>query len=291
GRGGWGRGGWAAGGPWHDGPMIGKLSGRVDYVAEDHALIEAGGVGYEVHCAPATLAALVPGTAATLYTELVVREDLMQLLGFSSVEERAWHRVLTSVQGVGGRVSMAILATLGPTRLARALALDDAAAVRQAPGVGPKLAQRIVRELKGKTPASVRHAPSITAPPAPTAGTAPPAPTADTTPPAPTADAAQPPPVAETAEGPGRQTAEGASGGQGAGAFGRDDADQAIAPGETVAAETLGDAVSALVNLGYDRSDALAAVHRAAEGIGRSAGLAGLIRAALRQLDTVAGER
>ncbi|MEM6944444.1 MAG: Holliday junction branch migration protein RuvA, partial [Pseudomonadota bacterium] len=132
--------------------MIGKLSGRVDYVAEDHALIEAGGVGYLVYCAPSTLSRLVPGEAAALYTDLVVREDLMQLFGFATLIERDWHKLLTSVQGVGARASLAILGALGPEGVARALALEDATSVRRAPGVGPKLAARIVNELKGKTP-------------------------------------------------------------------------------------------------------------------------------------------
>jgi Holliday junction DNA helicase RuvA len=132
--------------------MIGKIAGRVDYVAEDHALIEAAGVGYEVYCAPATLARLHPGETAALYTDLVVREDLMQLYGFPTPAEREWHRLLTSVQGVGARVSMAILGTLGAEGVGRALALDDADAIRRAPGVGPKLASRVVRELKGRAP-------------------------------------------------------------------------------------------------------------------------------------------
>lgn len=133
--------------------MIGKISGRVDYVAEDHALIEAMGVGYEIHCAPRTLARLTPGEAAALYTTLLVREDLMQLFGFATREEREWHRLLTSVQGVGAKVGLAILGALGVDGLSRAITLGDAAAVKRAPGVGPKLAQRIVLELKGKAPA------------------------------------------------------------------------------------------------------------------------------------------
>ncbi|MEE8453602.1 MAG: Holliday junction branch migration protein RuvA, partial [Limibaculum sp.] len=124
--------------------MIGKITGRVDYVAEDHVLIEAAGIGYIIHCAAPTLAAMPgPGEVAALYTELVVREDLMQLIGFRTVAEREWHRLLTSVQGVGARVSLAILGALGPDGVSRALALGDPGAVRAAPGVGPKLAARI----------------------------------------------------------------------------------------------------------------------------------------------------
>ena len=121
--------------------MIGKITGRIDHLGEDYVLIEAAGVGYIVHCAPPTLARLpAPGEVASLYTELVVREDLMQLFGFPTLMEREWHRLLTSVQGVGAKVSLAILGALGPDGVSRALALGDVVAVRAAPGVGPKLA-------------------------------------------------------------------------------------------------------------------------------------------------------
>ncbi|MEM7547343.1 MAG: Holliday junction branch migration protein RuvA [Pseudomonadota bacterium] len=134
--------------------MIGKISGRVDYIEDDHALIEAAGVGYEVYCSPRTLRALPGrGEVAALYTTLLVREDLMQLFGFATREEREWHRLLTSVQGVGAKVGLAILGALGPEGAGRAITLGDAAAVKAAPGVGPKLAQRIVMELKSKAPA------------------------------------------------------------------------------------------------------------------------------------------
>ncbi|TVQ56500.1 MAG: Holliday junction branch migration protein RuvA [Rhodobacteraceae bacterium] len=133
--------------------MIGKLTGRVDYVAEDHALIETGGVGYVVQCSGRTLRGLRAGDVAALYTEMVVREDMMALFGFPTLAEREWHRLLTSVQGVGARVSLAILGALGPEQMGRALALGDATAIRAAPGVGPKLAARIVNELRDKAPA------------------------------------------------------------------------------------------------------------------------------------------
>jgi Holliday junction DNA helicase RuvA len=136
--------------------MIGKLTGRLDYRARDHALIDVGGVGYVVHCSDRTLNALPgQGEAVSLYTELLVREDLLQLFGFTTPYEREWHRLLTSVQGVGAKASMAILGTLGPDAVARAIALGDAAAVKAAPGVGPKLAQRVVNELKDKAPAAM----------------------------------------------------------------------------------------------------------------------------------------
>jgi Holliday junction DNA helicase RuvA len=136
--------------------MIGKLSGRLDYVAADHVLLDVGGVGYVVHCSDRTRAALPPtGEAVSLYTELLVREDLLQLFGFLSPYEREWHRLLVSVQGVGAKASMAILGTLGAEGVARAVALADWGSVRAAPGVGPKLAQRVVNELKDKAPSAM----------------------------------------------------------------------------------------------------------------------------------------
>lgn len=133
--------------------MIGKLTGRVDYKAADHVLLDVGGVGYTVHCSDRTLAALPgAGQIAALYTELLVREDLLQLFGFLTPYEREWHRLLISVQGVGSKASMAILGTLGPDGVARAIAIGDWGAVKAAPGIGPKLAQRVVNELKEKAP-------------------------------------------------------------------------------------------------------------------------------------------
>jgi Holliday junction DNA helicase RuvA len=134
--------------------MIGKVSGRLDYRGDDHVLIDTGGVGYLVYCSDGTLAAMpAPGGAVALYTELVVREDLMQLFGFRTLAEREWHRLLVTVQGVGAKAALAILGTLGPEGVARALSLGDAGAIRAAPGVGPKLAQRVVLELRAKAPA------------------------------------------------------------------------------------------------------------------------------------------
>jgi Holliday junction DNA helicase RuvA len=133
--------------------VIGKISGRLDYRAADHVLVDAGGVGYVIYCSERTLAAMPgPGEAVALYTELVVREDLMQLYGFRTLAEREWHRLLTSVQGVGARGGLAILGTLGAEGVARALSLGDANAIRAAPGIGPKIAQRLVLELKAKAP-------------------------------------------------------------------------------------------------------------------------------------------
>jgi Holliday junction DNA helicase RuvA len=133
--------------------MIGRLSGRLDYRAQDHVLIDVRGVGYLVYVSDRTLAALPgPGEAVALYTELVVREDLLQLFGFPTLLEKEWHRLLTSVQGIGAKAGLSILGALGPEGVARAITLGDARAIQAAPGVGPKLAQRVVLELKAKAP-------------------------------------------------------------------------------------------------------------------------------------------
>ncbi|GGF56388.1 Holliday junction ATP-dependent DNA helicase RuvA [Paracoccus acridae] len=133
--------------------MIGRIAGIILHRARDHVLIDVRGVGYIVHVSERTAASLPPvGQAVALYTDLMVREDLLQLFGFPSMLEKEWHRLLTSVQGVGAKVSLAILGTLGAEGLGRAIALGDWASVRKANGVGPKLAQRVVLELKDKAP-------------------------------------------------------------------------------------------------------------------------------------------
>ncbi len=133
--------------------MIGKLSGRIDYRASDHVLLDVRGVGYLVFCSERTLAALPgAGEACTLYTDLVVREDLMQLYGFLTLTEKEWHRLLMSVQGIGAKASLAILGALGADGVSRAIALGDWNAVKAAKGVGPKTAQRVVLDLKDKAP-------------------------------------------------------------------------------------------------------------------------------------------
>jgi Holliday junction DNA helicase RuvA len=133
--------------------MIGKLTGRLDYRAQDHVLIDVRGVGYIVYCSDRTMASLPGvGEAVALYTDMVVREDLMQLYGFTSLMEKEWHRLLCSVQGVGAKVSLAILGALGPEGVGRAIALGDWAAVKVAKGVGAKTAQRVVLDLKDKAP-------------------------------------------------------------------------------------------------------------------------------------------
>ena len=134
--------------------MIGKLKGLINSYGEDYVILDVGGVGYQVHCSSRTLQALPsPGEAAVLSIETYVREDQIKLFGFRSDTEREWFRLLQTVQGVGAKVALAVLSTLPPAELANAIALRDKAAVSRTPGVGPKVAERIVTELKDKAPA------------------------------------------------------------------------------------------------------------------------------------------
>lgn len=149
--------------------MIGRLSGRVGHIAPDHVLIDVGGVGYVVHVSERTRLSMPgPGEPVALHTDLLVREDLLQLYGFQTLAEKEWHRLLMTVQGIGARAALAILGALGPEGVSRAIALGDAGSIRAAPGVGPKIAQRVVNELKEKAPGimamGVREAPAATAP-------------------------------------------------------------------------------------------------------------------------------
>jgi len=206
--------------------MIGKLSGRVDYRGSDHVLLDVRGVGYIVHVSERTLMSLPgPGGMAALYTELMVREDLLQLFGFLTLAEKEWHRLLTSVQGVGAKAAMAILGTLGPEGVARALAVGDAGAIRRAPGVGPKLAQRVVLELKDKAPTVMAFSNS--------------APDLDDMP------VIEAPEPTEAAPAPKRASARSTAARQ--------------------SAQSQADALSALTNLGYAPSDAASAVAQAAD--------------------------
>ena len=133
--------------------MIGKLSGRIDYRSDDHILLDVRGVGYMVYCSDRTLAALPSvGEAVALYTDLVVREDLLQLFGFPTLVEKEWHRLLMSVQGIGAKASLSILGALGADGVSRAIALGDWNAIKAAKGIGPKTAQRVLIELKDKAP-------------------------------------------------------------------------------------------------------------------------------------------
>jgi len=134
--------------------MIGKLKGTLEEIGEDYALIDVHGVCYVAFCSMRTLSRLgSPGEAAVLFIETYVREDQLRLFGFESALEREWFRLLQSVQGVGAKVALAVLSTLTASELANAIALQDKATVARAPGIGPKVAQRIVVELKNKAPA------------------------------------------------------------------------------------------------------------------------------------------
>ena len=225
--------------------MIGKLTGRLDYRAADHVLIDVRGVGYLVYCSDRTMMGL-PGVGEplALYTDMVVREDLMQLYGFTSLVEKEWHRLLTSVQGVGAKVSLAILGTLGPDGVSRAIALGDWGSVKAAKGVGPKTAQRIVLDLKDKAPGVMAMGGSIT----------------------------------EALEGPELDTVV-----EAAEPAVPKKSTRKAAPKPSGAAAASAGALSALGNLGYSPSDAASAVAEAA-GDTPDADEAALIRAALRLL-------
>lgn len=134
--------------------MIGKIAGILEYRATDHILIDVRGVGYIVYVTNRVLASLpANGEAVALYTDLLVREDNLQLFGFTTLVEKEWHRLLMSVQGIGAKASLAILGALGADGVSRAIALGDWNALAKAKGVGPKTAQRVAIELKDKAPA------------------------------------------------------------------------------------------------------------------------------------------
>jgi Holliday junction DNA helicase RuvA len=197
--------------------VIALLSGTVAALGADHAVVEVGGVGYLVQASARTLARLAPDAAVRLFIETQIREDAITLFGFLDPAERDGFRQLTGVQGVGGRLALAILSTLTPADLFRAIATEDRAALARAPGVGAKLAARLVTELKGVVPAG---------------------------------------PVAAGGDaGPALQPATGA----------------------------VGEALSALANLGFRGPEAAAAVAAAEAALGADAGTAALIREALRR--------
>ena len=228
--------------------MIGKITGRVDYRAKDHVLVDVQGVGYLVYCSERTLAVLPPkGGVVALYTDLLVREDNLQLFGFLTLAEKEWHRLLTSVQGVGAKVGLAIAGTLGTDGVSRAITLGDVAAVKSAPGVGPKLAQRIIVELKDK-------APSIIAMGAEGAEQV----QADE-------DMVIETPMPTSAPAASRKTST------------------KSAPSAPSGAAAQADALSALVNLGYGHGEAASAVAEAS-GDAQEANSGALIKAALRLL-------
>ncbi|WP_036289491.1 Holliday junction branch migration protein RuvA [Methylosinus sp. PW1] len=202
--------------------MIGKLKGIVDSYGEDFVIIDVHGVGYVVSCSARTLQKLAPvGEAAALSIETQVREDAIRLFGFSSEAERDWFRLLQSVQGVGSKVALAILSILSSGELASAIAGQDKAMVARASGVGPKLAARIVAELKDKAPAFAGIDPVVA-----------------------------------------RLSGE----------------EPAAAP------QAAQDAISALVNLGYGRPQAAAAVAKSLEAMGEGADTGALIRRGLKEL-------
>ena len=206
--------------------MIGKLRGTVDTIEEDHVIIDVGGVGYVAFCSPRTLRSLAIGHAATIITEMHVREDHIHLFGFGDAIERDWFRLLATVQGVGNKTALTILGAYAPAQLAHAILAKDIAAFKAISGIGPKLAERIVTELKDKVtkmPTSEFKIVSSNDENTKKKGT-------------------KPAPVADSVE----------------------------------------DAISALVNLGYSRSEAYGAVLNANKG-GESS-LDGLIKQGLKQL-------
>jgi len=142
--------------------MIGKLKGILDSYGEDYVILDVGGVGYQVHCAARTMQ-MLPGAGepATLSIETYVREDQIKLFGFASDVEREWFRLLQTVQGVGAKVALSVLGTLTTPELASAIAMRDKAAVQRSPGVGAKVAERIVTELKDKVPAFADIDPAV----------------------------------------------------------------------------------------------------------------------------------
>ncbi len=226
--------------------MIGRIAGRVDWKGADQVLIDVRGVGYLVHVSDRTMAGLPPaGEAVALYTDLLVREDLLQLFGFPTMLEKEWHRLLMTVQGVGAKASMAILGALGAEGVARAITLGDARAVQAAPGVGPKLAQRVILELKSKAPGLMAAGAGLSAVAAPRDD--------------------------EVIEAEAPVQARGRA------------ATPAVPGPAQVRAGYSADALSALVNLGYGASDAAEAVATVA-GEMPDADTATLIRLALKRL-------
>ena len=225
--------------------MIGRIAGRLDWKGIDQVLIDCKGVGYIVHVNERTMAGLPPvGEAVALYTDLLVREDLLQLFGFPSMMDREWHKLLTTVQGVGAKASMAILGALGADGVARAITLGDARAVQAAPGVGPKLAQRVILELKSKAPSLMAMGGALSAPVIED-------------------DAPEAPVAAPKAKKPAKPSPE------------------ALAAQAKAASSA--DALSALANLGYGHGDAAEAI-AIVSGENPEADTAGLIRLALKRL-------
>ncbi|MHC5655958.1 Holliday junction branch migration protein RuvA [Stappia sp. ICDLI1TA098] len=202
--------------------MIGKLKGQVDEIGEDYVLLDVHGVGYLVYAPARVLQGLPsPGEAAVLHIETIVREDLIRLYGFSSATEKAWFQLLMTVQGVGAKVALAALGVLRASEIANAIALGDTATIARAPGIGKRVAERIVSELKSKAPAFASVEPGTIS-------------------------------VSQQAQ--------------------------------AAVTTNVGDAVSALVNLGYQPAQASAAVAAAVKSAGDEAETATLIRLGLKEL-------
>lgn len=236
--------------------MIGKISGKLEYRSTDHVLVDVGGIGYVIYCSERTLAVMPAiGDAVALYTDLLVREDLLQLFGFSSLFEKEWHRLLMGVQGIGAKASLAILGTLGAEGVGRAIALGDVAAIKTAKGVGPKTAQRVVIELKDKAPEIMALGGALSAAMAASGGAEMPGSEDDD----------------DVLEDMPRVSAQVSLASAARGA--------AAAASMSVQA----DALSALGNLGYGPGDAAGAVAQAASDLG-DADTAQIIRAALKLL-------
>tara|TARA_X000001036_G_C20618210_1_gene781922 strand:+ start:682 stop:1365 length:684 start_codon:yes stop_codon:yes gene_type:complete len=137
--------------------MIGRISGVVNYISEDRIIIDVGGVGYIVYVTQTTISNSPKlGEKISLFTELVVKEDLLQLVGFISPVEREWYKLLTSVQGIGSKAALALLGQIPIQVLSRAILLEDSTTITSAQGIGPKIAKRLVVELKGKVPNMIK---------------------------------------------------------------------------------------------------------------------------------------
>ena len=131
--------------------MIGRIKGKLDYISDDHIIVDVGGVGYIIYVTKITLSNLPTlGEKLSLFTELIVKEDLLQLVGFITPYEREWYKLLTSVQGVGSKAALALLSQIPIQTISRSILLEDSATITSAQGIGPKIAKRLVVELKGK---------------------------------------------------------------------------------------------------------------------------------------------
>ncbi|WP_448203379.1 Holliday junction branch migration protein RuvA [Azospirillum sp. sgz302134] len=211
--------------------MIAKLTGIVDSVGTDWVVVDVNGVGYQVACSNRTLSRMTTGERVALVVETFIREDRITLYGFADAGERDWFRLLTTIQGVGSRLALSILGVLDPDQITRAIAAQDKTALTRAEGVGPKVAARIINELKDKVGNLALGASAATAP----------------------------------------------AGGKAAPGDG-------AAAGSTANNTVMADAVSALVNLGYGRSEAFGAVVAAGRKLGDGAGVSELIRHGLKEL-------